>query len=354
MREFRRSMVRPSGDPRYKTPLRYPGGKQRLAGFFRKLIETNALLDGEYAEPYAGGAGVAIELLLDATVNHVHLNDSSLPIYAFWHSVKTNPEQLCARISRARLNIDEWRRRRDVVQKADASDLLHLGFSTFYLNRCNRSGLLNAGVIGGQAQEGESLIDARFPKRELIRRIETIADNAKQMSVTNLDAEDFMLSYLPERMGERGIVYCDPPYYERAERLYLNSYQREDHARLSRVIQEKLLRNWVVSYDRHPDIVRMYSGRTQFTYDLQYSATRVYKGREVFILSDTLLLPPLRTMGLALNASWQVCLSSRFPPTKLVASTWQLANAGSAFRHSAGTIPEEEALTNGHSASVPA
>jgi len=273
------------------SPLRYPGGKQRLAPFITELIETNGLIGGHYAEPYAGGAGVALDLLLSGLVSQIHLNDLSLPIYAFWQSVTTCPDEFCKRIASASLSVDDWKVHRDVVRNPTDHDLFELGFSTFYLNRCNRSGILTGGVIGGLAQRGRWRIDARFPRNELIRRVEVIATKADQISVTNLDAENFMLQHAPISMPSRSLVYCDPPYYERAQRLYLNWYEPSDHARLADIIQMNLAIPWVVSYDGHPKVVALYKERRRILYPLLYSASRIYKGREVLIFSDDLELP---------------------------------------------------------------
>lgn len=276
---------------RYGTPLRYPGGKQRLSPFIDELLECNGLVGGHYAEPYAGGAGVAIELLLSGRAAHVHLNDSSIHIFAVWHSITTDPEGFCRQISAASLNIEDWKRHREVVRHPHEHHLSELGFSTFYLNRCNRSGVLTAGVIGGLAQVGRWRIDARFPRNELVRRVETIAAKAECISVTNMDAEVFICEHVPAHLPSNSLVYCDPPYYERAERLYLNTYAPHDHVRLARVIQNQLTRRWLVSYDGHPDIVALYAGRRKFEYSLQYSATKSYRGREIFIFSDGLVIP---------------------------------------------------------------
>ena len=276
---------------RFSSPLRYPGGKQRLAPFIAELIEANGLIGGHYAEPYAGGAGVALDLLLSGRVSQIHLNDLSLQIYAFWQSVTSSPDEFCRRIASASLSVDDWKVHREVVRNPKDHDLFELGFSTFYLNRCNRSGVLTGGVIGGLEQKGRWGIDARFPRNELIRRVEVIATKADQISVTNMDAEDFMLRHAPISMPANSLVYCDPPYYEQAKGLYLNWYEPSDHARLADIIQKNLILPWVVSYDGHPSVVALYNERRRFLYPLQYSASRNYKGREVLIFSDDLELP---------------------------------------------------------------
>ena len=241
-------------------------------------------------EPYAGGAGVAIELLLAGHVGKIHLNDSALPVYAFWKSVLSKPAELCALISRASLTVDEWKNRREIVRNPTEHDLLELGFSTFYLNRCNRSGVLSGGLIGGLAQDGEWKMDARFSRNELIRRIEVIAARKSSIVLKNMDAEDFIHNYV-QGLPDDTLVYCDPPYFEKGSRLYLNSYSEEDHERIAGVIQGQLKKRWIVSYDNAPQIIEYYKKSRSIIYDLQYNASVVRKGLEVFVFSSDLKLP---------------------------------------------------------------
>lgn len=276
--------------PKFRTPLRYPGGKQRLTPFVGEILEANYGDGCCYAEPYAGGAGVAMELLLDGRVRQVYLNDSSVHIYAFWQSMLSDPEEFCRKISRASLTVEAWKRHRAVVRSPGDHDRADLGFSTFYLNRCNRSGILTGGVIGGLGQLGRYRIDARFPRAELIKRIEAIATRKNRISVTNLDAEMFMVERV-NALPKDTLVYCDPPYFERAERLYLNAYQPDDHARVARTIQRHLKRPWIISYDSHTAIAKLYSKRRMFRYSLQYSAIQAYAGTELFVFSDDLEIP---------------------------------------------------------------
>ncbi len=275
---------------RYRTPLRYPGGKQRLAPFIVEILDANDAVGWDYVEPYAGGAGVAMELLLDDKVGHVYLNDSSVHLYAFWKTILTDPDGFCKRVSRASLTIDHWKRHREIVRHPHEHGLNDLAFSTFYLNRCNRSGVLTAGVIGGLAQRGRWRMDARFSRNELMRRIEAIALRGHQITVTNLDAEEFMLKRV-NKLAPHTLVYCDPPYFQGADRLYLNAYVPSDHIRLAQIIQRKLRRPWLVSYDDRPEILSLYRQRRTFRYSLQYSAVRTYAGREVFAFADGLRLP---------------------------------------------------------------
>lgn len=131
------------------TPLRYPGGKAKLAVYVKALMKENALLDGESVEPYAGGAAIALELLFHEYVSRIHINDVSKPVHAFWKSVLLDTEEFCRRISKVPLTVAAWDKQKAVLENPPDYDDIDLGFATFFLNRTNRSGILNGGIIGG-------------------------------------------------------------------------------------------------------------------------------------------------------------------------------------------------------------
>lgn len=278
------------------TPLRYPGGKQKLTPFILELMNENNLVGGEYAEPYAGGAGVAIRLLLKGHVSHIHLNDSCVGVYSFWQSILKKTNEFCERIKNAQLTVEEWRRQKEILSRPSEFNEFDVGFSMFYLNRCNRSGILSGGLIGGPKQNGKWKMDARFYRDELIRRIKVIALKKESITVKNLDAEKFILEYLP-KLPEKSLVYCDPPYFHKAKWLYQNHYAQKDHSRIAEVIQQNIKQPWVVSYDGVTEILNYYSNRKHFLYELQYNADKAYKGTEAFFFSDDLKLPATSTVS---------------------------------------------------------
>jgi DNA adenine methylase len=275
----------------HRTPLRYPGGKQKIAPFVGEILAANDLEGGHYAETYAGGAGVALDLLFSGKVSHIHLNDKWYPLYAFWRSVIYKTEEFCRRISAAIFTVEEWRRQKEIQSRLWEFDQIDVGFSTFYLNRCNRSGIIhNGGLIGGISQTGDWKMDARFSRAELTKRIDAIGQRHGSITITNLDAEDFIKKHIPT-MPACSLIYCDPPYYHKAEGLYYNHYAPEDHERIANTIQASVQRPWLISYDFTPQVSKFYANRRKFTYSLQYNARKVYKGTELVILSDNLRLP---------------------------------------------------------------
>lgn len=275
----------------FYTPLRYPGGKRKLANFFKIVINGNGLPDGHYIELYAGGAAVALELLFEEFVSHIHINDLDRAIYAFWHAVLYETEELCERIQDVSVTMDEWYRQREIQEQADDTSLLTLGFSTFFLNRTNRSGIILGGVIGGKDQDGPYKISARFNKNDLIQRIKRIGRYRSRITIYNEDAADLIKNTLTT-LPDRTLVYLDPPYYSKGEGLYKNFYEHQDHEQVAKLITT-VDRRWIVTYDNTPEIRAMYAKCPYIIYDLHYSAADRYQGSEVMFLCDELELPTI-------------------------------------------------------------
>lgn len=275
---------------RYPTPLRYPGGKGKLANYIKLIFEQNKLLDGHYVEPYAGGAGVALELLYQEYAATIHINDLNPSVHSFWFSVLNETENLCRMIKDTPITMDEWSRQKEIQKNPSVSNSLELGFSTFFLNRTNRSGIINAGAIGGNDQTGNWLIDARYNKEGLIKRIVKIARYKARIKLYNLDAIDLIANILPS-LPEKTLVYLDPPYYVKGKDLYQNHYSHNDHVELSNSVKNNIAQKWVVSYDFVPQICDMYSEFRQINYSISYSAAKRQTGTELMVFDDSIVIP---------------------------------------------------------------
>jgi DNA adenine methylase len=170
---------------RHFSPLRYPGGKGRLSPFLQRIFEDNNLLDGHYVEPYAGGAAVGLSLLLLEYASHIYINDISKPVYLFWKAVLDDTDALCERILNRQVTVEEWKRQRDILRNFRDHSRVSVAFAMFFLNRTNRSGIVHGGgMIGGYRQRGEWKLDARYNKRGLIKRIETVIVSRHRCSNT--------------------------------------------------------------------------------------------------------------------------------------------------------------------------
>jgi len=273
------------------SPLRYPGGKSNLYDYIKSVIEENNLQNYTYAELFAGGAGVAIALLLNGEVKNIVINDYDYCIYSFWHSVLNDTENLCRLILNADITIAEREYHKQIYSNFENHTMLEVGFATLFLNRTNRSGILQGGVIGGKEQNGIYKMDCRFNKREIITRINNIAAKKAHISLYNSDASEF-LRIQSEQLKKWSFFYLDPPYVVKGGNLYKNSFQHSDHKELASIVKKRLKdRKWIITYDKVDLIEQLYSEFEKKHYDLTYTAQEKKKGSEVMIFSKTLKIP---------------------------------------------------------------
>lgn len=278
---------------RWLSPLRYPGGKSKLAPFVRSIIRENRIHDGCYIEPYAGGASVALDLLFTGDVRSVVINDLDPNIYAFWRSAVFRSDELITAVNDCALTIPEWRRQREIL-RSDTKDELSRGFATLFLNRTNRSGILKGGVIGGLDQTGVWKLDARFNRQGLSDRIRKIGGLRDHVDIRNEDAAVLVAD--SDIATTDSFVYLDPPYYDQGSKLYLSYNNDEDHKRIHASLESTPHTNWIVSYDNREFINQLYGTYRHFSYNLHYSANSSRTGREVMFFSDTLDIPALNTL----------------------------------------------------------
>lgn len=275
---------------RYLSPLRYPGGKARLAPFIGALVQAQDPVPTRYAEPYAGGAGAALRLLADGVVSHVHINDANPGLAAFWRTVTDSggAESMCRLIDQVPVSIEQWHHQRAVYQDGQADDLA-LGFATFYLNRTNRSGILGAWPIGGLNQTGRWKINARYNRAELIKRVRAVAGMGDRIHVTELDGVEHL-----RRMGTYGddvLVYADPPYVEQGDRLYTRTFNAENHRTLADALSDSPF-PWLVTYDDHREVWGgLYADRRCERFRFAHTAAVQHVGRETLVYGPGLVVP---------------------------------------------------------------
>lgn len=281
----------------FPTPFRYPGGKTKLSPFVAGLFAENSLVDGHYVEPYAGGAGLAMSLLFSGHARYLHLNDLDRSIYAVWHSILFETEALCDFVQNVVVNVEEWIRQKEIQRNKDSIDLLSLGISTLFLNRTNRSGVINGGPIGGLDQSGNYKIDVRFNREILTEQIRKISFYKKRIKIDNLDAKDFLLNIV-SNLPQNTLVNLDPPYYMKGKQLYKNSYKPSDHGEISSIVPN-LKQYWIVTYDNVDPIRSLYSRYTPLEFSLSYSVNKKYKGKEILIADPRLNLPSINLLQVA-------------------------------------------------------
>ena len=267
------------------SPLRYPGGKAKIAPLLIDCIKINGLSNCSYFEPFAGGAGAALDLLLNEHVQSININDADKSVYSFWYSIINHTDAFVEKIISTPVTIDEWKKQK-IVFESNNGKLLDKGFAAFFMNRCNVSGILSGGAIGGLEQKGNWKIDARMNKERLIKKIEKIALYAQRINIKNLDWQKFLDKTFSNVNNDKYFIYLDPPYYKKGQDLYMNFFMHQDHVRLEEYLRNKP--NWILTYDYSPEILEIYKAYDKQEYFLNYSARTVRKGKELIIYSKNI------------------------------------------------------------------
>ncbi|WP_169754457.1 DNA adenine methylase [Campylobacter curvus] len=270
-----------------KSPLRYPGGKSQLTKFVSHTIEINSIKNPIYCEPFCGGGGVAINLLLDKKVDKIILNDFDAAIYSFWYAVLNDTEKLIRKINEIKITIDERLKQKEIYMSNQSKNKynFNLGFATLFLNRTNVSGIIKGGAIGGNRQQGTYKLDCRFNKEYIISKIYEIAKHKNDIVLYNLEANDFIKNVLPKFNQNNLFIFFDPPYYRQGKNLYTNFFNHKNHEDLSLAIKKLDKYFWILTYDNEPEIINIYNKYNPKKYKLQYSAKNKLKEVELFFNS---------------------------------------------------------------------
>lgn len=264
--------------PATLTPLRYPGGKSALYPKVKAIINVNGLTGCTYVEPFAGGAGLALKLLMRGDVGRIVINDVDPSIYAFWKCVVEHPNKLCDMIEATPITVEEWQRQKAIYDEKKHDDIHTIAFATLFLNRANVGGIIKGGIIGGLGQTGKYKIDARFNKTGLIQKIQKISSFRETITVENMDAAHLLSSnYLKAYSGV--FLNIDPPYVEQGNHLYTNAFDEKQHESLSEVIKA-LNHLWILTYDKCTLIEKLYSEFRRESVSLRYSISKNIESSE--------------------------------------------------------------------------
>lgn len=266
------------------SPLRYPGGKTILYDKVKRILEENNLLECTYMEPFSGGAGLALKLLMNNDVQKIVINDFDFAIYSFWHNVLFDTDRFCEDIKNITVNLNEWEKQKEIYNNKDNYSIYEIGLATFFLNRTNRSGIIKGGPIGGKKQEGKYKIDCRFNKLVLIKKIKEIGKYRNRIKLFNYDVNDFIKRVVMRQKKENFFIYFDPPYIKKGPELYKDHFNYNEHTYLSKNIKEKLSeKNWIITYDDNELVYKLYDNFDIVNFTLNYYAGNNKIGNEVMI-----------------------------------------------------------------------
>lgn len=276
--------------PRYISPLRYPGGKARMARGLGQILarQTSELGVEVWYEPFAGGAGAALTMLDRGLVGEAWLVEKNPALAALWRTILTDGERLARQVERTRADLATWDWAGAEVAEPTGDDLA-LARAALVLNRCSRSGIVAPGVgpIGGRAQTGPYTLDARFNAPALADRIRHIAQ-MPGLRFTEGDAVEHVTSLTGSGIEDEVMIFLDPPYVREGNRLYACGMDEAGHQALADALNA-CPAPWLLTYDDHPSIAEtLYPQRRVVAYEMGGGAARARTAVEHAVLSDNL------------------------------------------------------------------
>lgn len=275
--------------PTTDSPLRYPGGKTQLLKFLEHTIDINNMDRVIYCEPFSGGFGAGLGLLFREKVDKVIINDYDLGIYSVWNAILNDITNFKNKILTIDITIEEWKKQREIYNELIQQEgySIDLAFATLFLNRTNRSGIIQGGPIGGLQQNSCYKLNCRFNKNKIIEKIEKINERKDDITLYNLEANELIKLILLKLNSEELFTFFDPPYLKQGKNLYTNFFKHDDHMKLKEFISLMNDYKWIVTYDKTEEIKNIFSEYDCYEYSILYSANRKRKETEILFNSPS-------------------------------------------------------------------
>lgn len=261
-----------------KSPLRYPGGKQKDIPFLSRVFEQVDKTRGiqEFREPFLGGGSLLLYAIANLSAKSYWGNDFHSLLMDFWCQTQEDVEALCETVNRLRLAYNgpkhkspEWTQfRRDYLQRLDdlPDDRLHRAARFFILNRSTSSGTTESGGLTALAY------CERFTASS-IERLRALNGRLTNVSFTCKDYKELL-----RKPGEKVFIYLDPPYLSaEASKLYGKSghlHKGFNHGRLAAELKD-CPHDWLMTIDNSPEIRDLYSWANICPWEKLYSMTNV-------------------------------------------------------------------------------
>lgn len=245
------------------SPLRYPGGKNRVAKMLVELFPSFS----EYREPFVGGGSVFLRTKSFVSPRKCWINDLNGDLYCFWDSAKNSIDELVSKINDLKEKFDGNGRQLYTFLKHeyDPQTPLEVAVRFFILNRITYSGLTDS---GGYSNESFA---KRFTLSSIIKLSE-VSDLLQGVKITNRDYSELL-----SMQGKDVFLFLDPPYYSpRKSKLYgVNGslHTDFDHSRFLKDLSS-CKHNWLVTYDDHPFIRELFKDYYVHGWSLQYGMSQ--------------------------------------------------------------------------------
>jgi len=265
-----------SQSSRFRSPLRYPGGKQKAIEQIAKLLPENAL---EYREPLVGGGSVYFHARSIGFARNYWINDAFSELMAFW-SIVQDPD-LCPKLMkeldslrRSFSSADEVKSYFVKAREQRTRTKYREALLFFFFNRVTFSGTTKAGGFSSAASQ------TRFTASS----IERLAPMPRALAGTKITAIDF--APLIREPGEDVFIFLDPPYFT-ATKLYGRdgSLHAFDHWKLAKLLKQTA-HKFLITYDDCKEIRELYRWANVTDWQLQYGMNNCNLQRESKIGSE--------------------------------------------------------------------
>lgn len=285
---------------RYVSPLRYPGGKARLADYLAHVLESQSgQMDPEvWFEPFAGGLGAGLTLLDRGQVDYLWFCEANPGLAAFWRMVVDDADGLASRIEQVIPDLDTYGRAQEALASPALVDDGDLAMAAFLVNRCSRSGMVapKVGPIGGRSQTGRWGVGARYNATALAERVRRLGRISHRMRFLSNDGLAALSSLKDSGIEDEVVVFADPPYVRQGGRLYDHGFTPQQHWSLAQALNDSPAR-WLLTYDAEPLILEdLYPNRRVVRFDATYTAATTRVGQEYLVLGSGLHVDPQRSV----------------------------------------------------------
>ncbi len=287
---------------RYLSPLRYPGGKARMAGWLSAMVDLQVgWLDADVlVEPFAGGLGAGLALLDQRMVSEVWFCEANDALRALWQAILDDLEEVAGRVAKlGTVTLRDYDAAVDLIGHPGEATQIDVAVAALLVNRCSRSGMVSprVGPIGGRHQQGRWKINDRFDPAGIAARLRLLAPLTGRMRLLGEDG----IECIEQLDGEAGVedevmLFVDPPYLGQGQRLYRHGGDENMHHRLAEALRSTPAR-WALTYDDHPAAFELYEGFRKGRYSWRQTANRARSDAELLIVSDSLVVPDTRIGG---------------------------------------------------------
>ncbi|MBX9688972.1 MAG: DNA adenine methylase [Candidatus Obscuribacterales bacterium] len=264
----------------YRSPLRYPGGKQKAIDRISELLPQKMQ---EYREPMLGGGSVYLHARSQGLAKKYWVNDKFHELVQFWQAVQDphTCEKLADELELLRAGFSSPEQIKEYFLKArneEPLDSYRKALLFFFFNRVTFSGTTRAGGFSSSA----SL--RRFTASS-IERLRPLPEALSGTKITELDFEELI-----KAPGKDVFIFLDPPYYT-ASRLYgkNGSLHEFDHERLALALK-KCGHKFLITYDDCPELRKLYKWANIKEWQLQYGMNNCNLQRESKIGSELFVM----------------------------------------------------------------